>query len=144
MCRPCSSMRSFTPRPLAPLPPRRQPYWYRVMLSYRCSQPGRLSSMAAVMPATPPPRTTTRGRFLRPGRSPNGGLPEHVPQVDVEVEVEPERHLGRARRGHAELALDGLPVELRDRDLVVAGQHAAGMEGPHRHVDEDERLVARG
>src|SRR6476659_5588901 len=138
MCRPCSSMRSWSPRPLAPLPPSRQPYWYTVMLSYRWRQPGRLSSIAAVMPATPPPRIATRG-----SRSPNVRLPEDRSQRHVEVEVEPERHARRGRRGDSELAGDRLSVEQVDRDLVVLRQQTAAPERLDGHVDVDQRLVAR-
>ena len=62
-------MRPWTPRPLAPLPPSRQPTWYTVMLSKRSRQPGRLSSNAAVMAAAPPPRMTSFSR-----RRPSGTL----------------------------------------------------------------------
>src|SRR6185295_19520789 len=144
MCRPCSSMRSCGPRPLAPLPPSRQPCWYRVMLSYRFRQPGRLSSMAAVIPATPPPRITTRGSGFFPApSSPNGSLPEDVAQLHEKVELEPERDLRPARVGNSELAGDGLSVERRDGDAVVVRQQPAVAELQDLQVDEDEGLVAR-
>src|SRR3954469_3204197 len=145
MCRPCSSMRSYRPRPLAPLPPSRQPCWYRVMLSYRFRHPGRLSSMAAVIPATPPPRITTRGSaFFLPAPSPHGSLPEDVAQIHEEVEVEPERDLRPVRVGDSQLAGDWLSVERGDGDAVVVGQQPAVAELQDLHVDEDEALVARG
>src|SRR4051812_31660577 len=114
------------------------------MLSYRCCHPGRLSSMAAVIPATPPPRITTRGSAFFPALSPNGSLPEDVAQLDEEVEVEPERDPRPARVGDAQLARNGLSVEPIDRDVVVVGQQPAVAELEDLQVDEDERLVARG
>src|SRR3954452_1484099 len=93
--------------------------------------------MAAVIPATPPPRITTRG-----SASPNWSLPEDVAQIHDEVEVHPEPDPRAARRGDAELARDRLAVERHDAHVVV-GQHAATAELLDDHVDADDRLVAR-
>src|ERR1022692_1764022 len=122
MCRPCSSMRPCRPRPLAPLPPSRQPYWYTVMLSYLSRQPGRLNSMAVVMPATPPPRITTRGSRVALSASGIARFPEDVAQLHHEIKVEPERQAWRTRALDAQLARERLAVERLDMDVVVVGQ----------------------
>src|SRR3954447_15458818 len=106
------------------------------MLSKRRRHPGRLNSMAVVIPATPPPRITTRG-----SASPNGSLPEDVTQIDDEVEVHPERHPRPTRCGNAELARDRLAVERLDAHVVVA-QHPAAAELLDDHVDSDDGLIA--
>src|SRR6516165_316965 len=72
---PCSSMRScmLRLRPLAPLPPSRQPIWYTVM-SYFCFQSGSLViSSTALSDPIPPPNTAI---FCIP--PPYGRSAEHV------------------------------------------------------------------
>src|SRR3954452_25173585 len=110
------------------------------MLANRCSQPGRLSSIAAVSPAAPPPRITTRGSSPERRASGIGGLPQDLAEIDEEVEVEPEGHSRGARTRDTELAADRLAVEIGDLDLVVTRQHAARAELLDPHVDQHERL----
>src|SRR4051794_10011044 len=104
------------------------------MLAKRRRHPGRLNSIAAVIPAAPPPRMTTRG-----SASPNASLPEDVAQLHDEVEVHPERHPRPAPGGDAELPCDRLAVERRDSH-VVFGQQTAVAELLDDHVDADDGL----
>src|SRR5580658_8208324 len=143
MCRPCSSMRPCAPRPLAPLPPRRQPYWYTVMLSKRSRHPSPVSSKAVVMPATPPPRITTFGSG-GPSGSGTVGFPQDVTEPHHEVEVQPEGGPGLAGGRKTELSGDRLTVELGQRDPVAVGQEPPVAEDAHLHVGQHDRLVAGG
>src|SRR4051812_6545899 len=91
MWSPCSSIRSLTPRPLAPLPPSRHPSWYTVMLSKRSCQPGLLSHIAAAIAPAPPPKIATRDS--RPScisAAPPQRVPKDFTPPDHEIELEPE------------------------------------------------------
>src|SRR3954463_15130311 len=114
------------------------------MLSYFCCQPGRLSSMAAVSPATPPPRIATRLRAALRTGSANRSLPEDRAGLPEEVKAQPEREARHGRLGDAPLPRDRLSLEPRDGHAVVVGEQPAGMEVQDLHVDVDECLVARG
>ena len=67
-CSPCSSIRlpAAALRPLAPLPPRRQPSWYTVTSKRSRSSGVAVSSKAAVIPPAPPPSTATLVRSTLP------------------------------------------------------------------------------
>src|SRR5258706_2580105 len=103
------------------------------MLENLSRHPGPLSSNAVVIPATPPPRITTRGSDAPASPSGTGRLPKDLPEVNEKVELEPERHEGADGTGReAKLARDRFAVELRDPDRVVVRQDAARLHGPDR------------
>src|SRR5258706_9942034 len=114
------------------------------MLENLSRHPGPLSSNAVVIPATPPPRITTRGSDAPASPSGTGRLPKDLPEVNEKVELEPERHEGADGTGReAKLARDRFAVELRDPDRVVVRQDAARSGVQHGVTHLDHGLVTR-
>src|ERR1700716_3120754 len=98
-CSPCSSMRPFGPRLLAPLPPSLHPRWYTVMSWTLSRQRPSDSSRAAESAAIPPPRTTTRG-----------SLPDPPSTIEKITSVEDPRTLGVGRQQVVHAAQQAAPV----------------------------------